>query len=72
MKLPESWRWAELKHRLVLTPEEKRVISFVIAAFLLGSGTKCHRDARPQPVLKSEKNHPTPHHVRNDGFVRPD
>jgi len=72
MKLPESWTWQELKHRLVLTSEEKRVISFVIAAFLLGSGTKCYRDARPPPVLKSEKNHPTVHHVRGDAFARPD
>jgi hypothetical protein len=72
MKLPESWKWAELKHRLVLTSEEKRVISFVIAAFLLGIGTKCYRDARPQPLLKNEKNHPTLHHVRDDALARPD
>ena len=72
MKLPESWTWQELKHWLFLTSEEKRVISFVIAAFLLGSGTKCYRDARPPPVLKSEKNHPTVHHVRGDAFARPD
>jgi hypothetical protein len=33
---------------LVPTPEEKRVIIFVIAALLLGVATKCYRDAYPK------------------------
>jgi len=52
VKLPERWSWDDLRHRFVLTPEEKRVISFVVIAFLLGVGTKCYRDAHPQLVEK--------------------
>jgi hypothetical protein len=44
----ERWNWEELRHKLVLTPEEKRVITFVIAAFFLGLTTKCYRDTHPQ------------------------
>jgi hypothetical protein len=55
VKASADWSWAELKHRLVLTSEEKRVIIFVIAVFLLGVGTKCYRDARPKTPVKSEK-----------------
>jgi len=72
MKLPDSWTWAELRHRLVLTPEEKRVISFVIAAFLLGAGTKCYRETRPQTPIRIETKHPASHHARDSAFVRPD
>jgi len=64
LKLPESWKWKELRHKLVLTAEEKRVISFVIAAFILGLGTKCYRDRHPEPPaqiqtkqLRSGKQH---------------
>jgi hypothetical protein len=57
MKLPDSWTWAELRHRFVLTPEEKRVIIFVIAAFVLGAGTKCYRDAHPRPLPLIDKKH---------------
>ena len=55
MKLPDRWTWAQLKHRLVLTAEEKRVVIFVMLAFLLGLGTKCYRDRRPQTPVKIEK-----------------
>jgi len=48
VKFSERWSWEELRHRLVLTPEEKRVVSFVVIALLLGLGTKCYRDAHPQ------------------------
>jgi hypothetical protein len=58
LKLPDRWTWAELRHKLVLTPEEKRVISFVIAALLLGTATKCYRDARPHEPPPLEKKHP--------------
>jgi hypothetical protein len=57
LKLPDRWTWAELRHRFVLTAEEKRVITFVIAAFLLGLGTKCYRDAHPQLPASIEKKH---------------
>ena len=57
MKLPERWQWEELRHKLVLTPEEKRVILFVVAAFLLGLGTKCYRDTHPRPPVQLDKKH---------------
>ena len=55
MKIPERWTWAELRHRFVLTPEEKRVVAFVLAALLLGLGTKCYRDTHPQPAEMGKK-----------------
>ncbi|HEY6070183.1 MAG TPA: hypothetical protein VIU85_02335 [Chthoniobacterales bacterium] len=57
MNLPDRSSWAELRHRFVLTPEEKRVICFVIAALALGLGTKCYRDAHPRTSIKIEKKH---------------
>src|SRR5262249_13938654 len=57
LKMPDRWKWEELRHRLVFTPEEKRVISFVIAALLLGLGTKCYRDTHPQPPEQVDKKH---------------
>jgi len=32
----------------VLTPEEKRVLAFVLVAFVLGLGAKHYRDTHPQ------------------------
>jgi len=61
LKLPERWTWEELRHKLVLTPEEKRVIVFIIAALILGLGTKCYRDTHPQSPGQIEKKRP---HVR--------
>jgi len=58
LKFPERWNWEELRHKLVLTPEEKRVITFVIAALLLGLGTKCYRDTHPQLPVQGDKKHP--------------
>jgi hypothetical protein len=55
LKFSERWRWEELRHKLVLTPEEKRVITFVIAAFLLGLATKCYRDTHPRLPVQIEK-----------------
>ncbi|HLW36571.1 MAG TPA: hypothetical protein VKS98_13020 [Chthoniobacterales bacterium] len=66
MKIPSTWRWEELRHRLVLTSEEKRVVTFVIAALLLGVGTKHYREGRPKPPLKVEKKHAASHPVRPD------
>ncbi|HJX98452.1 MAG TPA: hypothetical protein VJ281_06210 [Chthoniobacterales bacterium] len=57
MKIPESWEWAELRHKFVLTAEEKRVISFVVAALLLGTGTKYYRDSHPKTPIQPGKKH---------------
>jgi hypothetical protein len=38
---------------MVLTPEEKRVILFVLIAFLLGVTVKLYRDRHPQPPAES-------------------
>src|SRR5207302_11480781 len=51
--------WDELRQRLVFTPEEKRVIAFVIAALLLGLGTKCYRDKHPHPTAYADPQHPS-------------
>ena len=58
MKFFERWNWEELRHKFVLTLEEKRVISFVVAAFILGLGTKSYRDAHPQEPVQIDKKHP--------------
>ena len=57
MKSSERWSWDDLRHRFVLTPEEKRVINFVLLAFLLGVGTKCYRDSHPQTPSSIAKKH---------------
>lgn len=62
MKIPENLTWPELRHRLVLTPEEKGVIIFVIAAIFLGVATKCYRDSHRKPPVKIEKKHATSRH----------
>jgi hypothetical protein len=55
LRIPERWRWDELRHRFILTGEEKRVITFVIAAFFLGVATKCYRDVHPQTSPSIQK-----------------
>jgi hypothetical protein len=42
----------------VLTPEEKRVLVFVLVAFVLGLGAKHYRDSHPQPPPSIDKKHP--------------
>jgi hypothetical protein len=56
----EGWRekLAALRQRFILTREEKRVIVFVFAAFVLGLGAKCYRDAHPPATpVKIYKQH---------------
>jgi len=38
----------------VLTPEEKRIVCFVLIAFVLGLATKYYRMAHPPASLKTE------------------
>jgi hypothetical protein len=42
----------------VLTPEEKRVLVFVLVAFFLGLGAKHYRDSHPQPPSDIDQKHP--------------
>jgi hypothetical protein len=39
---------------LVLTPEEKRTVCFVLIAFVLGLATKYYRDAHPRQLPKPD------------------
>lgn len=39
-----------VRQKFILTPTEKRVAVFVVAAFVLGLATKCYRDARSSPT----------------------
>lgn len=55
LKTSRRFRFAELRQKLVLTPREKRVVIFIIAAFLLGLGTKYYRDTHPLPVPPAKK-----------------
>src|SRR5205807_3512770 len=51
-ELKDGWRFKfeQVRQRFRLTPTEKRVAVFVLAAFLLGLATKCYRDAHPSPA----------------------
>jgi hypothetical protein len=51
-------RFDELRQRLVFTPEEKRVIVFVLIALILGLATKHYRDNHPQPPARIDQKHP--------------
>lgn len=59
-ELKKVWRFRfdEVRQRFRLTPTEKRVAVFVVAAFVLGLATKCYRDAHsspPPPARKMEQ-----------------
>ena len=41
--------------KFVLTPEEKRVIVFILTAFILGSAVKHYRDTHPHPITLPSK-----------------
>jgi hypothetical protein len=46
-----------LRQRIVLTPEEKRVLGFVLAAFFLGVTVKHYRDTDRETLLPANANH---------------
>jgi len=48
----KRWRFKldQVRQRFRLTSTEKRVVVFVLAAFVLGLVTKCYRDAHPSPA----------------------
>jgi hypothetical protein len=54
--LKRIWRarWKTLRQRLVLTAEEKRVLIFLLIAFLLGLTIKHYRATRPQAATTIE------------------
>src|SRR5262245_34605483 len=49
-KKGRRFKFDEVRQRFRLTPTERRVVVFVIAAFALGLITKCYRDAHPSPT----------------------
>jgi len=50
---PSSRKSESRRHRLVLTPEEKRIVCFVLVVFLLGLGTKGYRASHSVPPLRT-------------------
>jgi hypothetical protein len=55
LKAGGRFRFDEVRQRFRLTPTEKRVAVFVVAAFVLGLATKCYRDAHPSPTPAARK-----------------
>jgi hypothetical protein len=53
----KNWRFKfdEVRQRFRLTPTEKRVAVFVVAAFVLGLATKCYRAAHSSPTPAERK-----------------
>ena len=47
-----------LRQRIVLTPEEKRVLCFVLAAFFLGVTVKHYQNTHGETLLAPGANHP--------------
>jgi hypothetical protein len=43
-----------LRQRIVLTPEEKRVLCFVLAAFFLGVTVKHYRETHSEPSVSTK------------------
>jgi hypothetical protein len=50
LKKRQRFNFDQLRQRLILTPAEKRVVIFILVAFLLGLGTKYYRDAHSSPA----------------------
>jgi hypothetical protein len=57
LKKVRRFRFDEVRQRFRLTPTEKRVAAFVLAAFVLGLATKCYRDTHPQQAVLINKDH---------------
>ena len=55
----------------VLTPEEKRVLVFVLVAFVLGLGAKHYRDTHPQAPPSIDKKYPWRTHATTTPFSSP-
>jgi hypothetical protein len=57
--LKEHWRssFGALKQRLVLTREEKRVIIFIVVAFVLGLTARHYRGAHSPTPAKMDNKH---------------
>jgi hypothetical protein len=60
-----AFAYKRLRQRLVLTPEEKKVILFAVLMFLLGLTAKQYRKAHPvlsptSPIPASVKHLPAP------------
>jgi len=51
------FKFDEVRQRFRLTPVERRVALFIIAAFVLGLVTKCYRDAHPQMQTPIDRTH---------------
>ncbi|PYJ02693.1 MAG: hypothetical protein DMF00_00825 [Verrucomicrobia bacterium] len=51
------FKFDEVRQRFRLTPVEKRVALFIIAAFALGLVTKCYRHPHPQMQTPIGKTH---------------
>jgi hypothetical protein len=49
-------RPGRMMQKFVLTSEEKRVIVFVLTAFVLGLAVKHYRDTHPHPITLPSKN----------------
>src|SRR4249920_450735 len=50
VKKSRRFKFDEVRQRIRLTPTERRVALFVVAAFVLGLITKCYREAHPSPT----------------------
>ena len=57
LKKVRHFRFDEVRQRFRLTPTEKGVVLFVLAAFVLGLATKCYRDTHPQQAVLINKDH---------------
>jgi hypothetical protein len=55
LKKTRRFKFDEVREKFRLTPTERRVALFIIAAFVLGLVTKCYRDAHPQMPTLIEK-----------------
>jgi hypothetical protein len=57
VKRSKHFKFDEVRQRFRLTPVERRVALFIIAAFVLGLVTKCYRNAHPQMQAPIDRTH---------------